>query len=150
MKKTLTFAVLHFSVAFTLAYLLTGDIIIGSLVAMTEPMVNTVAFYFHEKVWQRNKLARLALLSPAKKTLSFAVLHFSVAFLVVYLLTGNAFVGGLMATIEPSINTMVFYVHERLWQRQQRSQFSLHTHHNALQQHSQDITETDIRPTYTL
>ncbi|MBD1572469.1 DUF2061 domain-containing protein [Vibrio sp. S17_S38] len=145
MKKTLTFAVLHFSVAFTLAYLLTGDIILGSLIAMIEPMVNTVAFYFHDKVWQRNKLLKIALQAPSKKTMSFAVLHFSVAFLVTYLLTGDAFIGGLMATIEPSVNTVVFYFHERFWQRKQNIQFTLQCHHHDLQQHSQELSEPQLK-----
>ena len=53
MKKTFTFAVLHFSMAFGVAYVLTGSLGISSAVALVEPMVNTVAFYFHEKAWQK-------------------------------------------------------------------------------------------------
>lgn len=53
MKKTLSFAVLHFSVAFTITYLLTGSIVIGGAVALIEPAVNTVVFYFHDKIWSR-------------------------------------------------------------------------------------------------
>ncbi|WP_026339113.1 DUF2061 domain-containing protein [Psychromonas ossibalaenae] len=53
MKKTMTFAILHFSVAFTVTYLLTGSIVIGGAVALVEPAVNTVVFYFHEKVWKK-------------------------------------------------------------------------------------------------
>ena len=53
MKKTFTFTVLHFSVAFSVAYALTGSLGISSAVALVEPMVNTVAFYFHEKAWQK-------------------------------------------------------------------------------------------------
>ena len=53
MKKTFTFAVLHFSVEFSVAYVLTGSLGISSAVALVEPMVNTVAFYFHEKAWQK-------------------------------------------------------------------------------------------------
>ena len=53
MKKTFTFTVLHFSVAFSVAYALTGSLGISSAVALVEPMVNTVAFYFHEKTWQK-------------------------------------------------------------------------------------------------
>ena len=49
--KTLTFAVVHFSVAFSVAYLLTGSLGIASLLAMVEPLCNTVAYFFHEKVW---------------------------------------------------------------------------------------------------
>jgi uncharacterized membrane protein len=53
--KTLTFAAMHFTVAFLVTWGLTGDILIGSLVAMVEPAVNTVAFYFHEKMWSPSK-----------------------------------------------------------------------------------------------
>lgn len=51
MAKTVTFAVMHFTVAFSVAYLLTGDLVIGGTVALVEPAVNTVAFYFHERAW---------------------------------------------------------------------------------------------------
>ncbi|MDX1636167.1 MAG: DUF2061 domain-containing protein [Marinobacter sp.] len=51
--KTVTFALTHFTVAFTVAYLLTGDILIGSLIAMVEPAINTVAYFFHENLWLR-------------------------------------------------------------------------------------------------
>ena len=53
MIKTLSFAVVHFSVAFTVGYLMTGDVLIGGAIALVEPAVNTVAFHFHEKVWRR-------------------------------------------------------------------------------------------------
>jgi len=49
----MTFAVLHFTVAFTVAYLLTGSVLIGGLMALVEPTINTVAFYFHELVWKK-------------------------------------------------------------------------------------------------
>lgn len=53
MTKTLTFAVMHFSIAFGVAYLITGSLLVGGLVAIVEPAINTVAFYFHEKIWNR-------------------------------------------------------------------------------------------------
>ena len=49
MLKTMTFAVLHFSVT----YVLTGDLLVGGLVATIEPAINTVAYFFHEKAWSR-------------------------------------------------------------------------------------------------
>jgi uncharacterized membrane protein len=49
--KTLTFAVLHFSVAFAVAYLLTGSAPVATALALIEPACNTVAFFFHERVW---------------------------------------------------------------------------------------------------
>ena len=53
--KTVTFALTHFTVAFTVAYLLTGDLIVGSLIAMVEPAINTVAYFFHERIWARRQ-----------------------------------------------------------------------------------------------
>jgi len=58
--KTITFALTHFTVAFTVAYLLTGDILIGSLIAMIEPAINTVAYFFHEKIWAKRQQDRKA------------------------------------------------------------------------------------------
>ncbi|MDQ8020775.1 MAG: DUF2061 domain-containing protein [Moraxellaceae bacterium] len=51
--KTFTFAAVHFSVAFTVAYLLTGSIAVSSALALVEPACNTVAYYFHERIWER-------------------------------------------------------------------------------------------------
>ncbi|WP_242634388.1 DUF2061 domain-containing protein [Marinobacter salicampi] len=56
--KTITFAVTHFIVAFSVAYVLTGDLLIGSLIAMVEPAINTVAYFFHEKFWKRVEAVR--------------------------------------------------------------------------------------------
>lgn len=52
-KKTTSFAVLHFSVAFGVTYAITGSWQVSGAVALIEPMVNTVAFFFHELVWSR-------------------------------------------------------------------------------------------------
>lgn len=53
MTKTLTFAAVHFTVAFGVAWLLTGSAVIGGAVALVEPMCNTVAYHLHEKAWLR-------------------------------------------------------------------------------------------------
>ena len=53
MIKTMSFAAVHFSVAFVVVWVMTGDWRIGGLTAMVEPCVNTVAYHFHEKVWKR-------------------------------------------------------------------------------------------------
>ncbi|WP_062063847.1 DUF2061 domain-containing protein [Cellvibrio sp. OA-2007] len=53
MAKTATFAAVHFSVAFSVGYALTGSVVIGGTMALVEPAINTVAFYFHEMGWQK-------------------------------------------------------------------------------------------------
>lgn len=53
MMKTMSFGVMHISVAFLVVWAMTGDWRIGGAAALVEPMVNTVAFYFHERIWNR-------------------------------------------------------------------------------------------------
>jgi uncharacterized membrane protein len=53
MTKTASFAVVHFTVAFTVGYALSGSVLVGGAIALVEPAVNTVAYFIHEKVWER-------------------------------------------------------------------------------------------------
>lgn len=53
MLKTITFTVMHFCIAFSVAYALTGSLTVGGLVAAVEPLCNSVGFFVHEKLWQR-------------------------------------------------------------------------------------------------
>lgn len=49
--KTLTYLSIHLTVGFTVAYLLTGSVEIAGGIALIEPCVNAVAFFFHERAW---------------------------------------------------------------------------------------------------
>lgn len=53
--KTLSFAALHFGVAFTVAYALTGSVAVATGIGLLEPLANTVAFFFHERLWRRTE-----------------------------------------------------------------------------------------------
>lgn len=53
MTKTFTFAAVHFSVAFSVAYLMTGSVLVGGAIALVEPAINTVAYHLHELFWKR-------------------------------------------------------------------------------------------------
>lgn len=55
MTKTLTFGAMHISIAFTVVYVMTGSATIGGAVALIEPLCNTVAYFFHEKLWERKR-----------------------------------------------------------------------------------------------
>jgi len=66
MIKTITFTCMHFIIAFSVAYALTGSITVGGLVALVEPLCNAVGFYFHEKVWDR--IQRWQIIQPNQQT----------------------------------------------------------------------------------
>ncbi|MEH6693864.1 MAG: DUF2061 domain-containing protein [Hyphomonas sp.] len=52
--KTLTYSLMHLCVAVTVAFVLTRDWRIALGVGVIEPMVQTVAYTFHEKAWKRS------------------------------------------------------------------------------------------------
>lgn len=58
--KTVSFGMMHFTIAFGVVWLMTGDVVLGGAIAVIEPMVNTVGYYFHEKIWQRSEKRRTA------------------------------------------------------------------------------------------
>lgn len=59
MNKTVSFAIVHFTVAFTVGYLMTGSVMVGGAIALIEPMINTVAYHFHELVWKRREKSQI-------------------------------------------------------------------------------------------
>lgn len=70
MIKTITFTCMHFIIAFSVTYLLTGSLAVGGLVALVEPLCNAVGFYFHEKVWCRiNKTGKKHLKEVSYETI---------------------------------------------------------------------------------
>ncbi|MFO1351795.1 MAG: DUF2061 domain-containing protein [Gammaproteobacteria bacterium] len=60
MLKTLSFAAVHMTVAFTVAYAMTGSVAVGGALALVEPLCNTVAYFFHEKAWASRAGSRVA------------------------------------------------------------------------------------------
>lgn len=58
MSKTVSFAAVHFTVAFGVGYVMTGSVLVGGAIALVEPFINTIAYHIHEKVWNRIQQAR--------------------------------------------------------------------------------------------
>ncbi|MDF2095701.1 DUF2061 domain-containing protein [Aquibaculum arenosum] len=63
--KTLSYAGVHFTVAFGVVYLLTGSLPIATGVAMLEPLANTFAYFLHERAWNLAGKRRAAPDQPA-------------------------------------------------------------------------------------
>ena len=50
--KTLTYLSIHLTIGFSVAYIFTGSVTIAGGIAIIEPCINAVAFFFHEKAWK--------------------------------------------------------------------------------------------------
>ncbi|HTN14638.1 MAG TPA: DUF2061 domain-containing protein [Sphingomonadaceae bacterium] len=64
--KTLTYLSVHLTVGFTVAYALTGSLALAGGIALIEPCINAVAFYFHEQAWKKADARKTRLASPAR------------------------------------------------------------------------------------
>ena len=53
LAKTCTYLFIHLVIGFSVAYLFTGSVAIAGGIATVEPLVNAVAFFLHERVWNR-------------------------------------------------------------------------------------------------
>lgn len=51
--KTGTYLTIHLTVGFTVAYVMTGSLALAGGIALVEPVINAVAFFFHERAWKK-------------------------------------------------------------------------------------------------
>lgn len=56
--KTLTYGLMHFAVAVAVAYAITGDIRVALAIGIVEPIVQTVFFTLHDRIWTRIEARR--------------------------------------------------------------------------------------------
>ena len=58
------------------------------------------------------------------KTITYLVIHLSIGFSVAYLFTGSIAVAGGIALVEPMVNAIAFFIHEKVWKRALRPALS--------------------------
>ncbi len=54
LKKTLSYYIMHITVAAAVGYTVTGNVWMALTLSMLEPTVQAFAFFFHEKAWAAN------------------------------------------------------------------------------------------------
>jgi uncharacterized membrane protein len=51
------------------------------------------------------------------KTISWRITGSSATFLIAYLISGNISIAGTIAVIQLTANTILYYIHERVWNK---------------------------------
>ena len=54
-KKTLSYYIMHITVAMLVAYVITGNFWMALTLSLVEPTVQAIAFFFHEKIWNKKE-----------------------------------------------------------------------------------------------
>ncbi len=52
-KKTLSYYIMHITVAMLVGYVITGNLWMAVTLSLVEPTVQAIAFFFHEKAWNK-------------------------------------------------------------------------------------------------
>ena len=66
-----------------------------------------------DEVWDLNDTAARSVV----KTVTWRVTGSTATFLIAYLMTGNFAVAGVIGMAQMISNTVLYYIHERLWNR---------------------------------
>ena len=53
LAKTISYLVIHLGIGFSVAYAFTGSVTVAGAIALVEPLCNAVAYFFHERVWNK-------------------------------------------------------------------------------------------------
>jgi len=111
--KTAAFAVIHLGIALSLGWLFTGGFILGGMLALVEPLLNTVVAHQLER-----HVGRLPI-DPRRRALLqsglLAVSHLVVAIGCAWWLSGSAWAATAYAIVEPLANAVAHYFFDRWW-----------------------------------
>lgn len=119
-KKT-SQVVTHMTIAFVIAYAMTGSIVFGGLAIIIEPVINVLLLPLHEKAWAavraKARTEQDRYMKLAAEKLSQTIMHMGVAFAVMYGATGSLAFGGMAAVLEPVCNVLLLPIHDRFWDK---------------------------------
>jgi uncharacterized membrane protein len=111
--KTASFAVIHLAIALTLGWLFTGGFVLGGLLALAEPVLNTLVAHNLEKAIGRSGIAPHRRALVLSSSLGFS--HLVVAVGVGFALTGSLVVAGAYAIVEPLANAVAHHFFSKWW-----------------------------------
>lgn len=111
LKKTASYYILHLLVAAGVAWLVTGSLAMAMALSLLEPTVQAFAYFGHEKAWAKVVLPFKAL----AKTVTYYIMHITVAACVTFALTGDLLASLTLSLLEPTVQMVVFYFHEKFW-----------------------------------
>ena len=59
-----------------------------------------------------------------KKTLSYYIMHITVAMVIGYVVTGNIWMAITLSLVEPTVQAVAYFIHERVWEKKAQTQGS--------------------------
>lgn len=119
--KSVTWRIIGTLDTMLLAWVISGDPLIGLQVGFAEVLTKMVLYYLHERVWFKVNLKDGLLLESRKrhlaKTITWRIVGTVDTMLLTWWITGNPVTGIQVGTAEVITKMILYYVHERFWYR---------------------------------
>ena len=103
-----------------LAWLISGDPMIGFKVGLSEVITKLVLYYFHERLWFNLNLSKDGKVLESHKrhivkSISWRFFGSLDTMLLAWLISGNPLIGFKIASFEVITKIILYYLHERVW-----------------------------------
>jgi uncharacterized membrane protein len=107
-------------------WLVSGDLSIAFKIFGWSILINTICYYLHERAWNKVNLGRqpnetTKIYEKKSRTLgkicTWRVSMTMSQFLIGYISSGNPWIGIGMIGYSAIVNSLIFYIHERLWNK---------------------------------
>ena len=103
-----------------LAWLISGDPMIGFKVGISEVLTKLILYYFHERLWFNLNLSKDGRVLESHKrhltkSISWRFFGSLDTMLLAWLISGNPLIGFKIASFEVVTKIILYYIHERVW-----------------------------------
>ena len=103
-----------------LAWLISGDPMIGFKVGISEVLTKLILYYFHERVWFNLNLSKEGRFLESHKrhlakSISWRFFGSLDTMFLAWFISGNPLIGFKVASFEVVTKIILYYLHERVW-----------------------------------
>jgi uncharacterized membrane protein len=120
--KAVTWRVVGTLDTMLLAWLLSGDPMIGVKIGFAEVLTKMILYYLHERVWFKINITKDGILRESRKrhlfkTVTWRAVGTLDTMLISWIITGNPLLGIQIGIAELLTKMVLYYLHERAWYR---------------------------------
>lgn len=116
LAKSITWRIVGTLDTFILSWIITGNVVVGLKIGLSEIATKMVLYYFHERLWFKINLPN-SNKRHIFKTFSWRVVGTLDTFVLAWIITGSPFTGLKIGVVEIITKLIFYYIHEKIWYR---------------------------------
>lgn len=116
LAKSITWRIVGTLDTFILSWIITGNVVVGLKIGLSEIATKMVLYYFHERIWFKVNLPN-SNKRHIFKTFSWRVVGTLDTFVLAWIITGSPFTGLKIGIVEIITKMIFYYLHEKIWYR---------------------------------